>query len=93
MKLSDFTKQSENYEKVCMALDTKIVGCGNCEHVARKYGADIYKINSFKTHQDGPSKAIFEWLMAEKPSLTVGEFVQVLQSIHRNDVVNMFYQW
>ena len=76
-----------------MALDTKIVGCGNYEQVGKNYGADIYEINSFKTHPGGPSKAIFEWLMAEKPSLTVGEFVQVLQSIHRNDVVKMFYQW
>ena len=94
MKLSDFADQyPSTFDKVCRALDIKR-GCAHYEHVAKDFGFEHDTIKSkFEGRRDeSPSALMFESLRAEKPELTVREFLKVLKSenIRRNDVAEHF---
>ena len=66
-------------------------GVGNYRGVAKHYGLNHYKISSvLGKHDRGPSTALFEWLAALKPKLTVQEFAAVVkEKAKREDVVEV----
>lgn len=78
------------FSEVCDQLDMEVKGCGNYYHVLRSFGVKHQRIKSrFEKSTGGPSAALFEYLKATKPALTVKEFIQVLQrkKIDRGDIV------
>lgn len=93
MKISDFSnKEYKKFDTICELLDMRVSACGNYEQVAKHYRVPNHTVKSrFETYQGGPSKALFEWLGAEKPTLTLAEFIVVLEGIKRNDIAKAFY--
>ena len=79
-KLADLDSSYDIYTEVCQRLDIKYKGHGNYHQVARSYGVEDYKIRScFQGIDGGPSAALFEYLKAGQPELTVKEFITVLK--------------
>ncbi|KAJ7327376.1 hypothetical protein OS493_027066 [Desmophyllum pertusum] len=83
--------ESDDVRKIYDRLDTKMPGHGHYRAVALYHGLDHYQIASgLDKNNDGPSRALIEWLAAEKPELTVKEFVTVVRrETKRNDVANL----
>ena len=78
-------------QKICECLDTPTPGVGHYRAVALYYGSNHYQIVSvFEKQCGGPSRAIMEWLAADKPEITVSEFVAVArEEAKRNDVAKL----
>ena len=93
MKISDFSnKEYTKFDKICQLLDMSVPACGNYEQVAKHYGVPNHTVKSrFERYEGGPSEALFKWLGAEKPTLTLAEFIVLLGEIKRNDVAKAFY--
>ena len=80
----------DTLDEVCDQLDTRYKGCGNYYHVLRSRGIKHSRIKSrFEKHDQGPSAALFEYLRAAKPEMTVEEFNGILRRkrINRKDVI------
>ena len=81
---------SPYFDDVCDRLDTRCKGCGNYYHVAKSCGIQHHTIKArFEKHDEGPSAALFEYLSATQPKMTVEEFILVLKRkrINRKDVI------
>ena len=74
--LRDLLNSSEQ-EEICELLDAPVCGKLPYEAIARWYGATHNKIKA--RLQEGKSEAVIEWLVAERPELTVGEFATVVK--------------
>ena len=84
--MTDLDSSYHIYSEVCQRLDNKYKGHGNYYQVARSYGVKDYIIRSrFEKYCGGPSEALFEYLKADKPELTVKEFITVLKqnNVHK----------
>ena len=89
--LSSLLNHEEDLKEVCVRLDTAMAGVGDYRGVAQHYGFNHYQISSvLEKHTRGPSTALFEWLEASKPELTVRGFAAVVkEKAKRNDVVKV----
>ena len=77
---------SNDLEEICDCLDVPIGGIYSFETIARHYGAKHTKIKVGLKK----SEAVIEWLVAEKPELTVKEFASVVRNVaKRSDVAQM----
>ncbi|PFX20003.1 hypothetical protein AWC38_SpisGene15574 [Stylophora pistillata] len=74
--LRDLLNSSEQ-EEICELLDAPVCGKLPYEAIARWYGATHSTIKA--RIQEGKSEAVIEWLVAEMPELTVGEFTTVVK--------------
>lgn len=74
--------------KVCHCLNAEKPGFGDYRIVCSHYEIDRDTVTTvFKVHEAGPSGALFEYLAAKYPRLTIAEFVSVLrETTKRGDV-------
>ena len=71
---------SPYFDDVCDRLDTRCERCGNYYDVAKSCGIQHHTIKArFEKHDEGPSAALFEYLSATKPKMTVEEFILILE--------------
>ena len=78
--MADLDSSYEIYTEVCQRLNIKYIGHGNYYQVAHSYGVEDHTIRScFQGTDGGPSAALFEYLKADQPELTVKEFITVLK--------------
>lgn len=93
--LSSLLEKESDLQKICECLDTPMPGAFNYRVVALNYGSNHYQITSvFEKHWGGPSRALIEFLNANKPDLTVAEFASAVRTkAKRNDVVKLLEKY
>lgn len=93
--LSSLLEKESDLQKICECLDTPMPGAFNYRVVALNYGSNHYQITSvFEKHLGGPSRALIEFLNANKPDLTVAEFASAVRTkAKRNDVVKLLEKY
>ena len=74
--------------EIACLLEKRNVGLGGVTQVAAKYGMNYYEIVTLENCME-PGKAVLEFLMADKPDLTVYSFCQILKGkeFKRSDIV------
>ena len=91
-KLADLDSSYDTYTEVCQRLDSKYTGHGNYYQVARSHGVEDHTIRScFQGTDGGPTAALFEYLKADQPELTVKDFITALKQnkVHK-EIISMF---
>ena len=93
--LSSLLERESDLLKICHCLDAPMAGVGHYRAVALYYGCNHYQIVSvFEKHWGGPSRALIEFLQAQKPELTVAEFASVVgKEADRNDVDKLLKEY
>ena len=93
--LSSLLNDRTYRERVCNCLDTSRPGVGDHHDVCSHYGIDSFQVTAvYEKHNDGPSRALLEYLAASNENLTVAEFASVVREIaERGDVAKFLEEY
>ena len=91
--LSSLLNDRTYRERVCNCLDTSRPGVGDYHDVCSHYGIDSFQVTAvYEKHNDGPSRALLEYLAASNENLTVAEFASVVREIAESGDVAKFLE-
>lgn len=83
--------ESDLLRKISNGLNRKVVGTGDWRNLAYKLDVprEVYKEFESPQGQEKPSPTIeiLNWVVGEKPGITIAIVVEVLESIQRMDVI------
>ena len=83
-------------EALCRCLDKeyKYGACKCWKHVAEYFGIEEQEYQNFKCNQiHSPTEVMFEFLKTCSPGITIGDIKAGLNSIGRQDVINVLVKY